>query len=82
MRSVLESAAVTVPNGLSDPKPQIFLVALGGSSIDWQVRIWMNTEDYWQVFQDGTRIVKDALDAAGIGIPFPQLDVHLDKPEA
>jgi len=43
--------------------------------------LWTNAENYWQVFQDGTKTVKDALDAAGIGIPFPQMDVHLDKLE-
>lgn len=82
VRNVLEKAAATVRNGLADPAPQVFLAALGGSSIDWQVRIWTENADYWQVFQDGTKIVKDALDAAGIGIPFPQMDVHLDKLEA
>jgi len=82
VRNVLEKAAAAVPNGLTDPEPQVFLAALGGSSIDWQVRIWTNSENYWQVYQDGTNMVKDALDAAGIGIPFPQMDVHLDKLES
>ena len=79
VREVLAKAAGTIPNALSDPEPQIFLSSLGASSIDWQVRVWANSGDYWQVFQDGTKIVKDALDDAGIGIPFPQMDVHLDK---
>ncbi|MFC2086053.1 mechanosensitive ion channel family protein [Bacteroidota bacterium] len=81
VRSVLEAAAVKVPNALLEPGPQVFLAALGASSIDWQVRIWSKNENYWQVFQDGTKIVKDAIDAADIGIPFPQLDVHLDTLE-
>ncbi len=82
VRNVLEKVAASVPNGLTDPEPKVFLAELGGSSIDWKVRIWANSEDYWQVFQDSTRMVKDALDAAEIGIPFPQMDVHLDKLQA
>jgi small conductance mechanosensitive channel len=82
VRSVLERVATAIPNVLVDPEPQIFLAALGGSSIDWQVRIWAMSENYWQVFQDGTQATKDALDAAGIGIPFPQMDVHLDRLES
>ena len=82
VRTVLETVAAKVPNGLTDPAPQVFLAALGGSSIDWKVRVWTNSDNYWQVFQDGTNMVKDALDVARLGIPFPQMDVHLDKFEA
>ena len=78
VREVLEATAVKVPGVLQDPAPQIFLAELGGSSIDWQVRVWCNTPEYWDVFQATTHAVKDALDEAGIGIPFPQMDVHLD----
>ncbi len=78
-RSVLESSVTEVPGVLSDPAPQIFLDSLGASSVDWQVRVWCKTEDYWDVRQAATRAVKVALDKAAIGIPFPQMDVHLDK---
>jgi len=60
---------------------QIYLVELGDSSIAWAVRFWTKAEDYWGVREDLTRAVKVHLDEAGIGIPFPQMDVHLDKPE-
>jgi small conductance mechanosensitive channel len=82
VRRVLADAAASIPNALTDPEPQIFLAALGGSSIDWQVRVWAESANYWQVFDNGTQIVKDKLDAADIGIPFPQMDVHLDRLEA
>ena len=78
VREVLESVPAKVEGALQDPEPQIFLAELGGSSIDWQVRVWCNTTDYWDVFQATTHQTKVALDAAGIGIPFPQMDVHLD----
>jgi small conductance mechanosensitive channel len=77
-RAVLEKAAATVPGMIQEPAPQVVLKALGGSSIDWQVRVWCKTEDYWDVWQATTRACKVSLDEAGIGIPFPQQDVHLD----
>ncbi len=77
-RRALEKIANDIPGMLKDPAPQVFLKALGSSSIDWQVRIWCKTEDYWNVWQATTQACKATLDEAGIGIPFPQQDVHLD----
>ncbi len=78
-RAVLEKAAASIPGMIQDPAPQVVLKALGGSSIDWQVRVWCKTEDYWDVWQATTRACKVSLDEADIGIPFPQQDVHLDE---
>ena len=78
-RAVLEKAAANVPGMIQDPAPQVVLKALGGSSIDWQVRVWCKTADYWDVWQATTRACKVSLDEAGIGIPFPQQDVHFDE---
>ena len=77
-RKALEGATANIPGMLQEPAPQIFLKALGGSSVDWQVRVWCKTADYWDVWQATTQACKASLDAAGIGIPFPQQDVHLD----
>ncbi len=77
-RRVLEKAAAEVEGGLSDPGPVVYLSELGGSSIDWAVRVWSKTEDYWAVRERLTRNIKVALDEANIGIPFPQMDVHID----
>ncbi len=77
-RSVLLEAAKAVPDRLDDPEPQVVLTGLGASSVDWQVRLWCNAADYWPVKDAATRQVKVALDQAGIGIPFPQMDVHVD----
>lgn len=76
-REVLTSAAAAVEGRLPDQEPVIYLSELGGSSIDWAVRIWSTTGDYWTVRERLTRDIKVALDAAGIGIPFPQRDVHI-----
>ncbi len=78
VRSVLESVPAKVTGILGDPAPQVFLSDLGDSSINWQIRVWCNKEDYWDVWQQVTQEVKASLDAADIGIPFPQMDVHLD----
>ena len=78
-RAALEKVANNIPGMIKDPAPQVFLKALGGSSIDWQVRVWCKTEDFWNVWQATTYACKTTLDEAGIGIPFPQQDVHLDE---
>jgi len=77
-RGVLNEVAAAVEGGLSDPAPQVYLAELGASSIDWSVRVWAHTSDYWAVRERLTNQIKDALDAQGIGIPYPQMDVHLD----
>ena len=60
------------------PAPAAVLCDLGDSSINWSVRAWSATDDYWAVKDAMTRAVKVALDDANIGIPFPQMDVHVD----
>ncbi|MGJ8636076.1 MAG: mechanosensitive ion channel family protein [Phycisphaerales bacterium] len=77
-REVLMEAAKNSPSVLTDPEPAVVLTGLGGSSIDWDVRVWVNSADFWAVQDRLTRDVKYALDNAGIGIPFPQMDVHID----
>lgn len=78
VRDVLEKMCTDIEGVLADPPPQVFLKALGGSSIDWQIRVWCDTPEYWNVWQRTTHRTKVVLDEAGIGIPFPQMDVHLD----
>ena len=77
-RQVLEGVAQAEPGRLPDSDTQACLLELADSSINWQVRVWTKTEDYFAVKDSLTRAVKVALDQAGIGIPFPQMDVHLD----
>lgn len=77
-REVLQGALANVEGMLDDPEPAIVLLGLGASSVDWSVRVWANKDDFLAVKQSAIRAVKMALDAADIGIPFPQMDVHLD----
>ncbi|MGK0359505.1 MAG: small conductance mechanosensitive channel [Bradymonadia bacterium] len=76
-RTVLEAAANAVPGTIDEP--QVIVLALGGSSVDWQVRVWCNAADYWTVWDATIETVKAHLDAAKIGIPYPQMDVHLNR---
>ncbi|MFT4901345.1 MAG: small conductance mechanosensitive channel [Lentimonas sp.] len=62
---------------LKDPVPQIAVSNLGDSSVDFVVRPWVKSEDYWAFKFDFTQAVKEKFDAEGISIPFPQRDVHL-----
>lgn len=77
-REVLLETAKNCPSVLTDPEAAVVLTGLGGSSIDWEVRVWVNSPDFFAVQDRLTRDVKYALDNAGIGIPFPQMDVHID----
>lgn len=77
-RDVLLSAVKNLDSVHAEPAPVAYLTELGGSSIDWSVRMWTNTGDFWDVRERATQSIKKALDDAGIGIPYPQMDVHLD----
>jgi len=78
-RQALNAAAAKVNNQLAGSSPQVFLKSLGDSCVDWEVRIWCHESHYWTVHEETIQAVKESLDAANIGIPFPQMDVHLDK---
>lgn len=62
---------------LKNPETTIKLHTLNTSSVDFIVRPWVKTEDYWDVYWDITREVKLRFDKEGLSIPFPQQDVHL-----
>jgi small conductance mechanosensitive channel len=62
---------------LEDPEPVVRLHTLNESSVDFIVRPWVRTDDYWDVYWDVTRAVKMRFDEVGISIPFPQRDIHL-----
>jgi small conductance mechanosensitive channel len=62
---------------LSDPTPVIKVHELADSSVNFVVRPWARTADYWDVYWDVTRKVKERFDAEGVSIPFPQRDVHM-----
>ncbi|PTY37333.1 mechanosensitive ion channel protein [Saccharospirillum sp. MSK14-1] len=64
------------PRFLPDPPPQIMVQSLGDSSVNLQIRAWATVDDYWPLWWDMQRVVKDEIEAAGLTIPFPQRDVH------
>jgi small conductance mechanosensitive channel len=78
-REVLEQAAASVEGRLDDPAPVVFLQELGTSSVNWSVWVWARREDFGTVKQGTVRVVKQALDEAGIEIPYPRMDVHLRR---
>lgn len=62
---------------LDDPVAKIRLHELGESSVNFIVRPWVKTDDYWKTYWDITKAVKIRFDEEGISIPFPQRDVHI-----
>ena len=66
---------------LPEPAPTIAVVELADSSVNFVVRPWVKTPDYWGVYFDLTETVKKRFDAEGISIPFPQRDVHIHNSE-
>jgi len=81
---VLKEIIADHPKTLDEPAPIVKLHNLGDSSVDFVVRPWVETKDYWEVYWDVTRQVKDRFDAEGISIPFPQRDVHFypERPDS
>lgn len=64
---------------LKNPEHQIVVSTLGASSVDFAVRVWVDRADYWGLFFDMQKKVKQEFDKAGVSIPFPQQDVHIYK---
>lgn len=76
-KDVLNRLVKEDPRVLTEPAPQVVVAALADSSVNFHVRPWVKTADYWNVYFDLTEKVKLTFDAEGISIPFPQRDVHL-----
>ncbi len=66
---------------LNDPEPLIAVAELADSSVNFNVRPWCKSADYWGVYFDTHENIKLEFDKQGISIPYPQMDVHADKPE-
>jgi len=63
----------------TDPEPFIAVSELADSSVNLVVRVWVNSADYWGVFFNMNKKVYQTFEKEGLNIPFPQMDVHLDK---
>lgn len=60
-----------------DPAPAVLLGTLADSSVNFKVRVWCDAGDYWGIYFDFHEQVKKTFDAESIGIPYPQMDVHV-----
>jgi len=82
VREVLQGIVDADQRILRDPEPLIVVGELADSSINFFVRVWVNSADYWNVFFDANEAIKTKLDEAGINIPYPTMDINLRKADA
>ena len=78
-KNVIKSVLENDSRILKDPASQIVLSELGDSSVNFNVRPWVNKADYWGVYFDVHEKIKKKFDEEKISIPFPQRDVHIYK---
>ena len=79
-KKVLTDVLTSHAKVLKDPAPSVTVLELADSSVNFAVRPWCKTADYWTVYFDVTEATKLALDKAGIEIPYPHR-VNINKPE-
>ncbi len=82
VKKVLEDILAKESRILKDPTPTIGVLELADNSVNFAFRPWVNAADYWGVHFDLHAAVKTRFDEEGIGIPYPQRDVHLYQQEA
>ncbi|MGD8262802.1 MAG: mechanosensitive ion channel [Desulfobacterales bacterium] len=78
-QKILEDILANNESILKDPEPVVKVHELADSSVNFVVRPWVETDNYWDVYWDITRAVKERFDAEGVSIPFPQRDVHVHQ---
>lgn len=81
-QEILERVVSSHESVLKVPETVIKVHELADSSVNFICRPWCKTDDYWEVYWDLTRKVKEEFDANGVSIPFPQQDVHMHQVEA
>jgi small conductance mechanosensitive channel len=81
-QSILEKIVKDHPLVLGSPEPVIRVNELADSSVNFVCRPWTRTSDYWAVYWDITRQVKEQFDQNSVSIPFPQRDVHVHQVSA
>lgn len=76
-KAVLQALIDADSKILKTPEPFIALSALADNSVNFTVRAWVKSEDYWAVFFDMNEKVYNTFEKEGLSIPFPQMDIHL-----
>ncbi|MCH9030231.1 MAG: mechanosensitive ion channel [Bacteroidetes bacterium] len=76
-KSTIQSVLESDSRILKDPAPKIVVSELADSSVNFNVRPWVNSADYWGVYFDITEQIKKKFDEQDISIPFPQRDIHM-----
>ena len=83
VKAALHNAVSLVPGILPEPEPFVRVSGYGESNIEYTVRVWCKTADYWTVYYDLMEAVGAAFDAHGVSMSYPQMNVHvLDTPES
>jgi len=82
VREVLSGIIAADERIMSDPAPMIAVAELADSSVNFAVRSWVKSSDYWPVFFHLNETIKKRFDQEGISIPFPQRDIHVHTVEA
>ena len=77
VRDVLNDIISKDERILSEPPPLVVVGELADSSVNFIVRVWTKSENYWGVTFDANETIKNRFDESGIGIPFPQRDIHI-----
>ncbi len=81
-KSVFEACVKEQEGVLENEEVTIAVSELADSSVNFVVRVWAKTADYWGVYFGLTEKIKIELDKAGIGIPYPQMDLHFPESES
>ncbi len=81
-RGIIDRVIKETPNVMLDKGYDILVKELGDSSVNFAVRVWCNVEHYWGIYFHMQETIKKEFDKEGVGIPFPQMDVHLFRSES
>ncbi|MBO4453316.1 MAG: mechanosensitive ion channel [Clostridia bacterium] len=79
VRNTLLALVQKTPGTLADPAPAVVITGFAENGIEYSIRVWCRSEDYWNVYFGITDKLKKVFDATGIEIPYPQVDVHLKE---
>jgi small conductance mechanosensitive channel len=78
-KEVLYNVITSNQYALTDPEPLVAVSELADSSVNFTVRVWVKSADYWNAYFETIEQIKLALDENGISIPYPQMDIHTPR---